>query len=121
MHKITSDRNKNRLIIILEGQMDSVEAKEAADEVVQKLEELNAGMEIINDISKFKPSSEEAQNEIIRAQKAAIQKGASRVVRVIGSVIGKTQFKRLQKEANATYEVIEANSMEDAINFLESN
>lgn len=121
MHKVTADPEKNRLTIILEGLMNADEAKQAADEVSSALGTLKPGMDIINDISKFKPSSEETQAEIVRAQQSAVKAGAKRVIRVIESIIGKSQFKRLQQVAGASYEVFETGTLDEAVSFLDNN
>lgn len=121
MHKAMADPEKNRLTIILEGLMNADEAKQAADEVSSALGTLKPGMDIINDISKFKPSSEETQAEIVRAQQSAVKAGAKRVIRVIESIIGKSQFKRLQQVAGASYEVFETGTLDEAVSFLDNN
>lgn len=121
MFKTSIDREKNRLTIKLEGFLGAEEAAEAADKVIEEAGTLRPNFDVISDISDFKPGNEQVQAQIMRAQKGVADKGARRVVRVTGNVIGKLQFKRVHQQAHVNYEVIEVNSEEAAHKFLNEN
>ena len=118
MHDVKVDKINNRLYISLKGFIEDSEVKEASDKVIAAMSELKQGFVIINDISDFKPASKEGGIYIKKAQEEVIKKGASKVIRVVDSVIGKLQFKRLSQEIGASYEVIEVQSLEDAEKYL---
>jgi len=119
MYDIKADVIKNCLFITLKGFFQPDEAKVAADKVISEAEKLGTGFTIINDISEFKPASEEAAAHIKRAQGAVAQKGVKKVIRIVGaSVLGKFQFSRTQKEVHAGYESFEVATMEDALKLL---
>lgn len=119
MYDIRADVKRHCLLITLRGFLQPDEAKEAADKVISEAEKLATGFTIVNDISEFKPASEEAAAHIKRAQGAMAAKGAKKVIRIVGaSVLGKHQFNRTQKEAQAGYESIEVATMDDALKLL---
>lgn len=120
MFEVKSEPAKNRLFIKLSGFMTPEEAKQAADQVIKVVSHLKTGYAAINDITEFKPGREEVQNEIVRAQKFLTENGAKVVIRVVKSVSGEMQFKRLTDKAKIGYEIIEVNSVEDALKYLDS-
>ena len=121
MYQVKAITDKNYISIVLKGIMEADEAKNAAEEVENALTKVKDGFDIINDISEFKPVTEDAMKYIQQAQKAAEKKGAKRIIRIVGSVVGNLQFKRLQKESNIGYDIIEVRNMDDALKYIEEN
>lgn len=121
MWEIKNDIAKNRIYMKLDGYFTIDDVKEASSILLQKTSELKPGIDVVNDISKFKAVNDEAQAEIIKAQRDLMAKGVKRVIRVVGSIVGKMQFNRLTEEAEAGYEVVEVNSFEDADSYLDTH
>ena len=119
MYEVRADQQKNRLYIILKGFLSDEEVKQAAEEVIQKVQQLQPGFGIINDIAELAPASPEATGYIKQAQTAAFRHGPSKVVRVVKSAISSMQFNRLQKEAGANYETLQAQTLEEAERILD--
>lgn len=120
-YDIKSDKAKNRLYLRLEGFLDDDSAKNADDQVVIETDKLTKGFDVINDISKFKPGTQNVANEIKRAQQYIASKGAARVVRIVKSKddldIGSMQFKRQSKAVG--YEAMIAESIDEAEKMLD--
>jgi chaperonin cofactor prefoldin len=53
-----------------------------------------------------------------RVQEILYKSGVKRVFRVVGNIVSKMQFDRVQKEANADYETIEVKTIEDALKMI---
>ncbi len=122
MYKIAVNPRKNRLYITLKGFLHEEEMKEAFDETIIALTQLTPEFSVITDISEFKPASPEAAGYIRQAQATASQHGAKTIVRVVkkGRITGAIQFRRLQREAGAQYEVIEVDSLEKSESMLDT-
>ncbi len=116
--KVWIDKDKNRLYIKLEGLFEYEEAKEAVDRVISESNKLKPGFDIINDILNFKPVSQEAGEQVLRAQKHVVQKGANRIIRIVDKkTITNLQFNRRSKEAGYIAEV--ASSIKEAEKMLD--
>lgn len=119
MYEVTVNTDKNYMLLILKGYMKDEEIKAAAAKVLSEADKLIPGFTIINDISEFKPTMPSGAEEIRKTQAAVFQKGIGKVIRIMGkSVIAGMQFSRMQKEAEALYEVIEVPSMDEALKLL---
>jgi len=128
MFDIRADKEKNRIILKLSGFLQQEELKRATDEFIEKVKTLQPGFDIINDISEFKPASQEGAAEIKRAQAFIKEHGFGHVIRVIPgrpdplnseettahgtALLGKAQFRRTAREVG--YQAGEASSIEEA-------
>jgi len=118
-YEITIDESTNRLYMRLEGMLDEETARNVVEEIDEGTAKLDEGFDIVNDISEFKPMSQDAADEIDRGKAIAAQRGANATVRVTGeSVIGKMQFER-HGQGEETYHVATAESVEEAEDLLE--
>ena len=118
-YEVETDRVENRLSLKLEGMLDEETAHEAAEATIEHAEELRPGFEMINDISEFKPLSQEATDAIERGKRGIAERDVGAVVRVVGdSVVGKMQFERVTGDAEG-YHVATAESREQAERFLD--
>ncbi len=117
-YDVRIDRSANRLYLTLDGHLDDETVETAADEVIDAMGRLDPGWEMINDISTFKPASQEATAHIERGKEAAAKSDVGAIVRVVDSVTGKMQFSRVGGELE-TYEVTEAESVAQAEQLLD--
>jgi hypothetical protein len=114
-----ADVAKNRLYITLKGFLTDEEAKNAADLVIAEIRRLRPGFDVITDVSEFKATSPVGTQDIARGQKAAVDGGARRFVRVVSQeILGVHQFQRVAKTTGVTAEV--AGSVAEAERLLES-
>src|SRR6056297_1868393 len=94
-YDIRADTVNNRLYMTLEGMLDEEQAIAAVEEIEKAIERLDEGFDIVNDMSEFKPMSQDAADAIDRGKAAAARAGVNATVRVTGeSIIGKMQFER---------------------------
>ena len=115
---VRADVVKNRLYLTLVGFFSDEEMKQGSDQVIEFINKLKPGFNIINDISKFKPATPKGAEELKRAQQAAVEAGVRRTIRVIGSEgIAQMQFARKGKESGLEADV--AASVEDAEKMLD--
>lgn len=120
MIDIRVDKSKNRLFLKLSGFFNDDEVKEASDKLIQSLEDVKPGFDVINDISEFKPARQSALQYIADAQKAVYERKPGRVVRVSQNVLSEMQFKKSQEAASADYELLKAGTVEEAEKLLDS-
>ncbi len=114
MFEVKTDRSKHRLYVTLDGYMDEAEVKKMTEQVEQAVQQLQAEFTVITDLSDFLPTSTEASEYIKHTQKVIAQHGVKKVVRVVSNIVGAMQFKRTQREAGATYDVVQATSLREA-------
>lgn len=119
MHEVEVNTDLNRIYLHLKGYLQEEEIVEAANKVKQGIDQMKPGFDIINDISEFSPATQRGREIIKETQVYALQNKVSRVVRVVGNVIGQIQFERSSKEAG--YTAITVRSLEEAYEFLNSN
>jgi hypothetical protein len=116
---VETDDTRNRIYLTLEGHLDVTETAAAADAVTGAAERLDPGFDIINDMSTFVPTSEEAMDHIERGKRALAENGQAAAVRVVSeSTTGQMQFDRVGDGAES-YQVAKAESMEDAETLLD--
>lgn len=120
MFEVKADAAKNRLYIVLKGFMHDEEAKVAADDVINNVNKLRTGFDVINDISEMKVASQNGVKEITRAQQYIAQKGVRRVVRVVNNSITQIQFNRTGKAAGYQAEANTAATVEEAETMLDT-
>jgi hypothetical protein len=117
-YDVRTDRSANRLYLRLEGHMDEAQTKRAADAVIDAMADLEPGWEMVNDISDFKPATQDATAHIERGKQAAAENDVGAIVRIVDNVTGKLQFNRVGKDVQS-YEVTEAESVEEAERLLD--
>ena len=93
--------------------------KAITDKVIEEGKKLNPGFDVINDVSAFKPASQDTLKEIERAQAFLKKAGVRHGVRVEGKAkLTNIQFSRIGKAANYLAETVE--TMEEAEKLLNS-
>ena len=121
MYQSTADIERNRLYITLKGRITAEESKKAAGQVLEDLKTLKSGFDVITDISEFEPVTQKETEVLVEVQKAFLEEGVNRIVRVIGdelkATVGKIQFERTSRQSNVTAENF--NSIEEANRFLD--
>jgi hypothetical protein len=114
------DTAKNRLYLTLGGKLSEREAAAAADATIEGAERLDAGFEMVNDISEFKPSGKPVDEQIKRGKVGVARNGVDAVVRVVPeSTTGEMQWDRAGG-GSETYQLAKADSAEQAEKLLES-
>lgn len=119
MHHITTNIEKNRLIITLVGFVSEAEAVSIEKSLIQEIGKLSPNFDIITDISNFRLGLEEAGlvlREIIKYLKGH---KVNRVVRVVGSSqSGVIQFANYTRSIES-YNVKYVPTLEEAEKLLE--
>ena len=112
------DTETNRLYMKLDGMLDAETGQRIVDELEEEyVPQLEPGFDLVNDISEFKPVSQDATQAIERGKQLIAGAGVSAVARVMGdSVIGKMQFER---HGDDDYHTTTAESREQAESFLD--
>lgn len=111
------EKDKNRLYLQLEGFLKDDQLTEAARQVKEGVDQLKPNFDVINDISGFSPATPKGREIIMDVQKYTLQKKVNRVVRIVGTTIGKIQFERSSKQAG--YTAISVRSMQEAVDVLD--
>ncbi|MFD1513271.1 hypothetical protein [Halomarina rubra] len=114
---IEADVAANRLNMELRGSLDETQAEAAVDAVDTESRKLSPGFEVVNDISGFKPLSQDVAAAIGEGKQILAENGAGALVRITGeSVVGTMQFKRVGDREG--YHVAEAESHAEAEDLL---
>ena len=105
----------------MNGFFSDAEVITAADLTIAEIKKLKPGFTIINDISHFKAATQAGAENIKRAQVFANERGAKRIIRVVGkdaaaSAIAAMQFDRTSKQAGYTADIVA--TVEDAEKLL---
>jgi hypothetical protein len=107
----------DRVFMTLEGRLDEGMADDAVEELQSVLDSLSGDFYFVNDISEFKPLSQDAAAAIERGKQALAEHDVDAVVRVTGeSNLGKMQFDRVGEQ---DYQVATAETQADAETLLE--
>jgi hypothetical protein len=100
-YEIRTDVPRNRLYMRLVGFMAEADARQVADALLAEYDKLRPGFAIVNDIRELKPTTQEASEQMRRAQEGAVQHGFGRAIRVVGAqVITHMQWTRTLKAAH---------------------
>lgn len=114
---VEADTEKNRLYIELSGYLGAEESNQSSNAVVEGVEELEEGFDVITDISEAQPGDAETVENIKRGKEAVAEAGASAAVRIQpSSTTGQMQFERAGDEP---YAVAMADSVEKAEKLLD--
>lgn len=116
---IKANQEQNYLYFLLEGTFDHHAFKKVEDAVEMEVQSLKPNFTIINDIKEFRVASPDARKVLQQLQQDLFKTGAAKMIQIVGdSAIGKMQFNRSRKMAEAQYEIIEVNSLREAENYL---
>ncbi|MFB6068733.1 MAG: hypothetical protein ABEJ90_02280 [Halobacterium sp.] len=112
-YHIEADTRANRLHMELSGSLDESEANAAVDAVESEAAKLSAGFDVVNDISQFKPLSQDVVDTIADGKEILAREGAGALVRVTGeSALGDMQFDRVG--GSEGYDVAKAETVDEA-------
>ena len=116
MYETRADAAENLLFIKLIGMLDDDEADRAGDAIQAAVAELNPGFNVINDISASQPTGPSVSEKFKRIQSFLFDRGAKRVIRVVGPGGGTTnlQLARTQREASAGYHTFTVATLAEA-------
>jgi hypothetical protein len=120
MYELKVDKGKNRLHLRMWGFVDAAQTKKCADHVLAEVKNLRPGFDVINDITDFKPTVEEAVTEIQRALAGLVKAGMRRSVRISPreSSVTSMQFSRAKREAHVDNQVATVKTLEEALKLL---
>jgi hypothetical protein len=111
--EIEADRMENRLHMELRGSLDEARAEEAVETVEAEAAKLSPGFDVVNDISEFKPLSQDVADTIADGKEILAANDAGALVRVTGdSALGDMQFSRVGGDEG--YEVTKAETVAEA-------
>lgn len=117
--EVSTDTEKNRLYLTLEGQLSVEEVANAADAVIEATDDLEPGFDQVNDMSSFQPADPEALEHVERGKRGIVEAGISATCRVASeSTTGQMQFDRAG-ESEEEYAVAKAESVEKAEKLLD--
>lgn len=117
--EVDIDREKNRLYLELDGFLEADAAGAAADATIEGAEMLDDGFDMVNDLSNFQPSDQEAMDHIERGKQGIAKNGVAAVVRVMSeSTTGQMQFDRAGEDEES-YQLAMADSTEKAEKLLD--
>lgn len=112
MFRVTTNIEKNRLYVTLEGHLDAEERKAAAKAFMAGVNELQPGFDIIHDMASLHPTDPDGLKELIRIQSAARIKGLRAVVRIVRIPLSRLQLERIAQETGWQFET--AHSLQEA-------
>lgn len=116
-YTVEADTDENRMYLELRGHMDEDLAEEATKEVMDAIDQLSPGFEVINDLSEFQPADSAALEHVQRGKQATADGGCAAAVRVQPeSTTGQMQFERAEGDA---YPVAMAESVAQAEKLLD--
>ncbi len=91
-----------------------------AREVIEDINELKRGFDVITDISEFEPVTRNELEMLVEVHKAMIERGVNRIARVTGNelkaTVGKIQFERTSRRSEVVAENF--NTLEEAERYL---
>ena len=113
------DEANQRAYLTLSGRMTVAQHAAAADACIEVAERLDAGFDLVNDMSAYVPGSDEALQHIERGKKALADGGMTAAVRVVSeSTTGQMQFDRAGEDVEA-YALAKTESVEKAEKLLD--
>jgi len=93
------DVGKNRLFVRIHGRIDDSEAKSIADAIIQQMDRLRPGFDVVKDLTQAEPLGPEGVVQLKRIMEAHIARKSRRSVRIVGrSTQVALQFARTGKE-----------------------
>jgi hypothetical protein len=86
--------------------MTAEEARQAAARIIEEMEKLFPGFDIITDISELEPATKNEAEILSEVHKILLEHGVGRIVRIVGdnlkATVGKIQFERASRLAGVT-------------------
>jgi hypothetical protein len=93
------DVGKNRLFIRIYGRLDDSKAESVADSIIQQMDRLRPGFDVVTDLTDAEPLGPEGVVQLKRVMEAHIARKSRRTVRIVGrSTKAALQFARTGKE-----------------------
>jgi len=116
-YTIEADTTENRLHMELIGSLGESEATAAVERVESEAGKLSPGFDVINDISEFKPLTQDVADTIADGKDILAREDAGALVRVTGdSTLGDMQFDRVGGAEG--YHVAKAETVSEAEQML---
>lgn len=84
MYTITAKKSENRLYVVLSGNFDTEDAKMILVELERRLQDLEPGFDVINDIRHVKFANVSTALQIKKGTGLVEKYGARHIVRVVG-------------------------------------
>jgi hypothetical protein len=112
MFNVSSDPSKNRLYITLAGHLSPAERQEVTKLIMAEVAKLDAGFDIVTDITALHASDQEGFKDLLRARSALKLKGVGHVIRVVKIPLSRIQVERVTEAAG--YESESVDSIEEA-------
>jgi len=109
------------MIIVLRGYLDEDEVRDAVARIMNAADALTPGFTIINNISQFAPASPVVISEIEKVQSYVHGKGVGKIIRIVENILSRHQLEKAQQKIGAGYEVVEVESMEEAMRHVWKN
>lgn len=120
MYTINVDKDKNRLIIVLQGTIGKIESEKIAREMVVAINQLKRGFDVINDISHYEAADKKSEDIFKSTIEFLKIRGVKNVVRVVGgSKAALVKFAAVSKSVS-NYAIRYVPTMEAATQLLES-
>jgi len=116
--EVRADAVKNRLYICSEGFLTVEENEEATTRILEALNKLKPGFDMISDLAKMKAATQEGSQQFTRAYDAIKARGRNRNVVVIEDSIARMQIERTSRSTGIKAEF--AASVEEAERMLDS-
>ncbi len=114
VYTIYVSTEENRLYITLSGKIDVEEAELTVQKVVQEVNKLKSGFDVINNLTYYKSGNPKAGIILQNTVKYLQSQNVNRVVRVIGgSKAGLVQFARFTQFFK-NYKIIHVTTLEEA-------
>ncbi len=119
MYKNQSNFSKNRMHLVVEGQVDVAEMREWSNDLISKLKRLRPGFSVISEILNCQPTSEEGRQILVNTQAQAKELGMKHVVRIVKKTNAVTANQWQRSSRSIGYVALEAESIEAAEKLLD--
>ena len=117
--EVSTDEQKNRLYLTLEGRLSVEEVANAADAVIEASGTLAPGFDQVNDMSAFEPADPDALDHVERGKRGIVENGIAATCRVVSdSTTGQMEFDRAGEDEEE-YAVAKTDSVEQAEKLLD--
>lgn len=83
VHRIRADQSKNRLFVILQGELTEAQILEAVDQIIACVGKLEPGFSVVTDTATFKAATAKGAQDIQQVEGFVARSGVGRVVRVV--------------------------------------
>ena len=119
MHRVTADKEKNRLYLALGKLNGAGEIAQVAEKIRLACQDLKPGFSCLTDLREYELVDETLESRIREIQKFLVGQGLTNVVRVVKKfgTWGHVQFDK--SSMNVGYHARHVNSMEEALAILD--